>query len=307
MRLKYNPPVPITPNGFAIAERAATFLALVVLFGAVVFRLRVVRPLLADGAATREPGTFAYRLDSATMSAGAIAGSLLVVLAGVSLHLQVGAVFDGWHNAGAAEMRALLFDSNWGHAWLVQVVASAVVALGPFVGRPLDAWMAIPLAIAAALNGHAAANGLVPLTVGLTALHVFAAGGWAGGVFFVLVASVLAREPHDLLRVARGFNGVALTCAGIVGATGAFAAYRHLGSLSALRSSAYGTQLLLKLALVAMTAVAGAWNWRQGVPALARGNPRAIQRPVTIETLLCLAIVIATARLVLLAPPGMEP
>jgi putative copper export protein len=307
MRPKYNPRVTTTPSGFAIAERTATLFALIQLFGATVFRLTVVTPMLSDGASTREPGTFAYRLDSLTKSAAAIAALFLVVLAGVRLHMQVVALFDGWNNVGTSELSALLLHSVWGQAWLLQVAASAIVGAGPFIGRPLDAWMTIPLALSAALTGHAVANGLAPVTIGMTAVHVVAAGGWAGGVLFVLVASVLCTSPHDLLRVVRGFNAVALTCAATAAATGVFAAYRHVGSLSALFASTYGTQLLVKVAFVGMTAAVGAWNWRRGVPALARGNHRPIHRAVIFETLLSVAIVVATARLVLLAPPAMEP
>ena len=139
----------------------------------------------------------------------------------------------------------------------------------------------------------------------MNAMHILTAGGWVGGVYFVFVATTLASGPDDLLLAVRGFNLVALTCAAIVVVTGAFAAYVHVGSLHALVASVYGTQLIVKLCFVVTMGAFGAWNWKRGTPALAAGNAAAIRRGVAGELFFALAVIAATARLVLLTPPTM--
>jgi copper transport protein len=167
--------------------------------------------------------------------------------------------------------------------------------------------MAIPLAVSAAMTGHAAASGTPMLTISADALHVLAAGGWAGGVYFVLVGILTAPAPADMLRVVRAFNGLALTCAALVVATGVFAAYMQVGTIEALRTSTYGVQLVVKLIFVFSMLAAGAYNWRRGAPALASGDARAIRRGVAIEVFFALSVILATARLVVMEPPAMEP
>ena len=172
--------------------------------------------------------------------------------------------------------------------------------------RPLDAWMSIPLAVSASLSGHAASvRGIAPLTVAMDSLHILAAGGWVGGIV-VLFSSFRFGTSADVLRAVRAFNAVALTCAGIVVATGTVAAFVHIPSFFALTSSPYGTALIFKLVFVGLMLVAGAWNWKRGTPALAAGDDRAIRRGIARELVFALGILLVTARLVGLAPPSME-
>jgi putative copper export protein len=190
---------------------------------------------------------------------------------------------------------------------MLQVASAFVIALSPYVSkRPLDSWMAMPLAISASLSGHAASvRGITPLAIGMDSLHILAAGGWVGGIYFVFASFKLGNSA-DILRAVRGFNAVALTCAAIVVGTGVFAAFVHIPSFFALTSSPYGTALIFKLVFVGMMLVAGAWNWKRGTPRLAAGNDRSIRRGVTSELMFAVTIFLITAVLVGLAPPSME-
>jgi len=287
------------------AERAATLITLILVFGAAIFRVRVAQPLYR--VAAPDETDFANKLFTRCVQTGAIAGMVLMLLAFARLHLQVTALFDTWHDVGRAQIATLLFHSVWGYGWLLQLTASLVLALSPFVSpRPLDSWMAVPLAVSASLSGHAASvRGITPLTVAMDSLHILAAGGWVGGIFFLLSSFRLGNSA-EVLRAVRGFNSVALTCAAIVVGTGVFAAFVHIPSFFALTSSPYGTALIFKLVFVGLMLLAGAWNWKRGTPALAAGDDRAIRRGIAREMVFALGILLVTARLVGLAPPMME-
>lgn len=293
-------------TAFTVAERTATLITLLFVFGAAIFRVRIADRLRARAVVPAEHD-FANRLFNTCAHTGTVAGTMLVALAFVRLHGQVIAVFDKWGEVNGEQLRTLMFHTVWGYGWLTQFAAALVIALSPYISRrPLDAWMAIPLAVSASLSGHAASvQGIAPLTVGVDSLHILAVGGWVGGVYFVLVSFTLGTST-DVLRVVRNFNAVALTCAAIVVSTGAFAAFTHIPSFHALFSTPYGTQLIRKLVVVGLMLGAGAWNWKRGTPALAAGNPRSIRRGVATELFFALAILLLTARLVGMSPPSME-
>jgi putative copper export protein len=289
------------PDAFALAERTASLVALIVVFGAAVFRMQVVRPLYGPAGAP----LFAARLDGIARRLAMLGAAALVLLALVRLHVQVTALFEVWTNVGVEELRVLLLHSTWGHAWLLQVGACAVIAAGPVIGRSMDVWMAAPLALSAALNGHAAASEPVALVVGMNAAHALAAGGWIGGVLLVLVATTLTPGNEELLQVLRRFNVVGLTCAFVLVATGIFAAWVHVGSFAAMFGTPYGVQFSIKLAFVLVTVALGARNsrWRRaGAGGL---NAERVRRTVLVELAVALMVIIATARLMLLAPPTM--
>jgi putative copper export protein len=134
-------------------------------------------------------------------------------------------------------------------------------------------------------------------------VHALAAGGWVGGLLLLLAATAFKPAAAQMLGVVRRFNGVALGCSALVVATGVIASWMIVGSIDSLLRSPYGAQLIAKIVLVAMTAALGAHNWKRGTPALARGDDRLLKRGLFLEVAFSLAIVIATARLVILSPP----
>jgi putative copper export protein len=100
-------------------------------------------------------------------------------------------------------------------------------------------------------------------------VHVIGAGAWLGGLAYLSLLAIPAamKQPAEiravtLAGVLRAFTKVALGGAAALIASGLYAAWIHVGSISALLGSDYGRVLLLKLALIAAMAVLGALNWR---------------------------------------------
>ena len=287
------------PSAYLIAERTATLFTMLALFGSAAFRVGVLRMT-----AKATPNTLSEQLSGVAMQAGWAAGAVLLVLALVRLNGQVVTLFDGWRNASGADVRALLLHTTWGYGLLLQFAAAVIVTAGAFIGRPLDAAMMIPLALSMSLMGHAAAaKHFTAVSIAADTIHALAAGAWVGGVAYVWLATRIAADQRELLRIVRAFSPIALTCAACVAATGTFAALQHIPSMHALTSSVYGTQLLVKLSLVTATLCAGYWNWRRGTPALDAGRPETIRRGVTLEVFFAIAVSFATSRLIVLPPP----
>jgi methionine-rich copper-binding protein CopC/putative copper export protein/ABC-type branched-subunit amino acid transport system substrate-binding protein len=116
------------------------------------------------------------------------------------------------------------------------------------------------------LSGHVIADGGTLAKVGMVA-HVACAGIWAGGVItlFILAGRARARGRRlDLRAAARAFAPVAAGALVIAGVTGVIAAVREVDHWYFLRFSTYGNVVIVKVAVVALAAGAGAANtWRR--------------------------------------------
>ena len=105
-------------------------------------------------------------------------------------------------------------------------------------------------------------------------------------------------------ELVNAFSPTALAFAALVGTTGVFAAWLHVGTIPALWQSTYGKTLLLKLAILSIVGLTGAYNWLRVKPTLgqAEGAHR-IRRSGAIEVAVGVAILIVTAVLVATATP----
>lgn len=168
--------------------------------------------------------------------------------------------------------------------------------------------LALALAFFPAFTGHAVASP-VGFAVIADGLHVLAAGTWMGSLFMLLMVAGWLRPGAGGLGPARtmfpAFAPIALTAAAILLATGAFAAYLHIPSVSALFSTGYGLMVVAKAILAVVIAGQGARNWRRNVPRLAQaGAAGGLRRGATLEWLLSHVVLAVTAWLVHTAPPG---
>jgi copper transport protein len=171
--------------------------------------------------------------------------------------------------------------------------------------------VAVMLAVSAALLGHPAAVNVPTLAVGVDAVHVLAAGGWAGAILALSAVAVpqLGRTPaHDRLPLVRtmlrAFSPLALICATALLITGATIAWLHLPDLESLVASQYGLALLRKVVIVVMIAAVGAYHWRVAQPRL--DSERAVSRlraSLAIDVVLVLVVLVLTAVLTGTAPP----
>jgi putative copper export protein/methionine-rich copper-binding protein CopC len=301
-----------------VVVRWLGYLAMLVAIGAAAFRLLVVGALRRGRTADALLPLASRR--AATLGFWAAVALLVAALA--RLAAQSTATLGG---AGASGLTTTVARTLWGRAWLLQVGAALVALAGYAVARRRPdapgAWAlatgaAVTLALSAALSGHAvAAPRLAPLAVVADTLHVLAAAGWLG-TLLVLVAAGLpaARVTTDGRRgahaaaLAHAFSPAALACAGLAALTGLFATWLHVGRLPALWEGTYGRLLLLKLALLALAALAGAYNWRRVRPALGddAGTAR-LQRVAGAELAAGVLVLLATAALVATPTPAESP
>ena len=295
------------------AIRWITFVALIAMIGAVVFRggvlPRVRRRLDAGGSLV---------VAGSRRAAGVgIAAALLLLVAGiVRLWAQTAALHSPAEAISPAAWAAALGLQPWGAGWWLQMGAAlagavcfAVARRGSRAGWVGGGLAAVVAATTPALSGHAAAASGTAIAV--DTLHVLGAGGWVGGLALLLVAGIPAARGLDrghrgpaVAALVHGFSPIALGFAALVVATGVGSAWIQLGVLPNLWTSGYGRTLLLKLVLVAGVFGMGAYNNLKVRPSLGdeAGGTR-IRTSGTLEFLLALAVLVVTAVLVATPPP----
>ena len=294
-----------------VAIRWATYAALMLVLGAVAFNALVL------GFLRRKQNPDSPMLAPASARAAQVGWWAALALAVVAL-LRLFAQSYALHGAADALnpglAGAMLSRTVWGWGWLLQALGAVVAALGfrsaqrgGRAGWAIAAVGALLLAFTPALSGHAAsAPRLTALAILADGAHVIGAGGWLGSLLVVVAVGVPAamrlaesergRAVADLINA---FSPTALAFAGLVAATGVFAAWLHLGAVSALWQTTYGKTLLLKLAILSVVAGTGAYNWLRVRPALgdAVGAQR-IRRSAGVELVVGVAVLVVTAVLV---------
>jgi copper transport protein len=232
---------------YAVA-RFAVFASLALLVGAAAFLVLIW------------PGGRESRGAARLVWAGWI-GAFVATVAGIVLDgayaaaLPLGDAFD-------SSVIGDVLGTRFGRVWLLRLVL-LVIALPllrllvnrrPVVEYPLPRWwrptaavVGVGLVLTPGLSGHAGSGDLVPLALIADALHIGAVSLWLGGLA-VLVTVVLRRKNLDELRtVVPRFSQLALAAVCVIIASGAFQAWRQLGSLSNFRDTDYGKLLAAKL------------------------------------------------------------
>ena len=155
-----------------------------------------------------------------------------------------------------------VLDTRFGRVWLLRLVLLLVaipllrllVNRRPVVEYPLPRWWRPAAAVVAAgllltpgLSGHAGSGDYVPFAIIADIAHVGGVALWLGGLV-VLLAVVLRRSHLEELReVVPRYSKLALGAICVIIVSGAFQAWRQLGSLSNLRDTDYGKLLAAKL------------------------------------------------------------
>ena len=194
---------------------------------------------------------------------------------------------------GAVRDRALLNDTlrdHTGRAILVRTVALCALAyvltrprviepdtVSPDPGRratmsnsrAATVLLGLCVVIGQVETGHGAAGRYATAAAILSTVHVIAASAWVGGL--LMLASLIlpsARDDREPVAVTvavarlRRFSTIAMTSVAALVVSGAFASWRQVGSIRALRTTTYGRLLIIKLTIVAAMLVAGAYNRR---------------------------------------------
>jgi putative copper export protein len=213
-----------------------------------------------------------------------------------------------------------LLTGNWGHAWLMQVVA-AVVALGVLSYRgnrvttpdPSTIFLTVVILWAQTGMGHAAGDNW-PGPVGrlIDFIHLAGIGVWLGTLAMLLFA-VMPQLRHasrlpGLAAVVRAFSVYARVGVALVVASGVTAALVYTGgAIGMIPRSTWGRLLLIKLACMLGVLAVGWYNWRIVTPALeaheATGSRR-LRRAIRVELALGLLMLAITTVLVASPLPG---
>jgi copper transport protein len=307
--LTENPADAIAQGRFLTIARWLGFLALFSVIGAVAFRF-VVLGRLARFIDVGDPFIHIASVGAATY--GLFASVALVVTTLIKLYGESLAMRD-------MPPETILFATGWGWAWSAQLIACLIAIAGFAIahrgtrsGWPLAALAALVLAVTPAATGHAIGSAQAFVTVPLDVLHVIAGSTWLGTLAVILIVGIgsAAKTPGTVSLGARvaaminAFSPVALICGGTVVATGAIASLFHLQPLSGLWTSWYGRVLLVKMALVVLLFVVGAWNWRRIKPSLGGDEGvTALRLSAKVEVSVAAMVLSVTAFLVALPLP----
>ena len=294
-------------SGGYVVVRFVLYTAMLMVIGAVAFRWAVLA-----GMSRRADADRAF-IDAAATRAAAVGGVAVVVLVAAIIARLVAQRIA----LNGIDLGTLLSSTKWGRGWLTQLVAALVALAGLWLARrgtpggwTIAALGAVVLAFTPAISSHAAASNRSGAFIA-DGLHVLGASGWLGSLAIVLLAGIptamLLAEGRRGTAVAdliNAFSPTALVFAGIVAASGLFAAWIHLGGVSPLWQSTYGRILLAKLAVLSVVALTGAYNWLRVKPALGtdEGASR-IRRSASVEVGVGVFVLLLTAILVATPTP----
>jgi copper transport protein len=295
-----------------VAIRWLGLLALLAMVGAVAFHLAVASPIRGTA---RE---LAADADGRAAAVGVWALLLSIPVLVLRLWSESRAMSGPERAWDSHALEALVGRTAWGHAWLLQVAATVLFAVGIALARRgrRGGWTVVAVAAAAlaavpALSGHAAASDHPALAVALDWVHVLAASMWLGTLFTLFAAGIpasLARRATEgtagLALLVNRFSPFALAAAGLAAATGVGSACLRLQTVAQLWTTGYGRALLVKLALLVAVAAMGTYNWRVVRPSL--GSDAAglrLRASAGAEIITGILVVLATAVLVALPTP----
>ena len=296
-----------------VVIRWLQFLGLLIAIGAVVFR-QVVLGLLRRK--THAPSSVLDDMEGGAARLGHWATWLLAGVVILRLFAQSYALHGPQSAFDPREIAPMVARTTWGIGWFVQLAGVVVAGVGFHLARKqrrgwtLASLGAVLLAVSPALSGHASsAPRFTALAVVADAIHVLGASGWLGSLAILVLAGIPAatRLPEGergraVADAVNAFSPTALVFAATSAATGIFAAWLHVNAVSALWRSDYGQLLLLKLAILSVVALTGAYNWLKVRPALGNDEgTRRIRRSATVE--LSVAVLVLAVTAILVATP----
>jgi copper transport protein len=140
---------------------------------------------------------------------------------------------------------------------LILVFMAAPLVRRLFAPAALPRWWtaaglatAVGLLVTPGLAGHAAAGSLVALAIPFDLVHLAGAAVWVGGLTMLGVAVLIHRGDREgagpLTTVAPRFSQWALISVLAIAVSGGFAAWRQIGSLSAVTTTTFGRLVLAK-------------------------------------------------------------
>jgi len=194
----------------------------------------------------------------------------------------VGIALDGAYAAALPLGDALkpsvisdVLDTRFGRVWLLRLVLlllaipllRLLVNRRPVLEYPLPRWwrpaaavVAVGLLLTPGLSGHAGTGRLVPLAIIADLAHLGGVSLWLGGLVVLLVVVLRRKHLDELREVVPRYSQLALAAISVIVVSGAFQAWRQLGSLSNLRDTDYGKILTAKLLAFGVLIITAAFS-----------------------------------------------
>jgi copper transport protein len=195
------------------------------------------------------------------------------------------------------------------------LAGGGVMTLGPLATFRPRRMIALSAAIAAAMTAtlvsHATALGSLK-SMALDFIHMLSVSVWTGGVVALLWCVLLASR-SDTVEDARAlgatvwrFSVTALIATGLLITAGVLQGFDRLVLLNDLYETPYGIALAVKIVLVLVALVIGAFNLLRWGPRLRAGirARTALIRDTFAETVIFVVIIVAASFLTAFAPPA---
>lgn len=239
---------------------------------------------------------------------------LLVVAATFALlPLRTAMLGEGWSDAlDIGMLHSVLFDTNIGLAWLIQVVAACLLMAVMLLARQWIAGTAIMSAVLLAslvITGHAAMHDGVTglLHQANSVLHLLAAGAWVGALIPVVWLLPRLRDKDAAIVATPAlirFSTAGHLAVLLVVATGIINTGFILGKLPLDWTYDYQRLLTFKIALVIVMIVLAIINRYVFVPRLRQrqGMAQALVTGTIAEIVLSLAVIMLVAMFGMMQP-----
>jgi copper transport protein len=168
-----------------------------------------------------------------------------------------------------------VLDTRFGRVWLLRLVLlllaipllRLLVNRRPVLEYPLPRWwrpaaavVAVGLLLTPGLSGHAGTGRLVALAIIADVAHVGGVSLWLGGLVVLLVVVLRRKHLDELREVVPRYSRLALAAISVIVVSGAFQAWRQLGSISNLRDTDYGKILTAKLLAFGVLIITAAFS-----------------------------------------------
>jgi copper transport protein len=212
-----------------------------------------------------------------------------------------------------------VLDTRYGKVLIIQSGLAAALALTAFGVRhvasrdrrvlaALTLVLAAGLAVTPSFSGHASTLGALGLTSDV--VHVVAASLWTGGLAFMLLGLLLARDDRWLLAMTcvPRFSTMAVVSVVALITAEIVSAYLQIRTWSGLWETEYGLLVLAKIVLLLPLLALGAYNNRRAVPRCRSGIASPLERRrflrVSMVELGILASIIAVTAVLINAEPA---
>ncbi|UDL89209.1 copper homeostasis membrane protein CopD [Mesorhizobium sp. PAMC28654] len=223
-----------------------------------------------------------------------VAAAIAVATIAAGLPLEAAMIGDGWADAfDPVTLRAVLFETTVGHAWLGQAFA-ALLLLAAFAAPERMRMAAVALAAglataSAALTGHAVMQaGWTGIAHRLNdACHILAGGAWLGALVPLLMVHRAFDRPESRRQAGtalRKFSFAGHFAVAVVLLSGVANTMLVLGRWPTQWSSPYQAMLAAKIAVVAVMTGLAIVNRYHFVPRLA-GLPDDSMRAIRLVTI----------------------